>query len=122
MLNFWIAVGSIATVARTHAEIRADWGLISLDQEDCLLRKNKRFSNIAYYLAMIATPILDVAWVLTISNNAEAVKINVLYFFLLLSCIEFMRRGMWMVYMIEDFHTVSVGNLCALASDTAIAE
>lgn len=123
MLNFWIVVGSFATLARTNAEVRADWGLISFDEEDCLLRKHKQFRNIVYYVAMIANPIFDVAWVLTISNNVEApLKINILYFFLLLSCIEFIRRGMWMVFFIEDMHSQNVGNLRALADDSGIVE
>lgn len=51
---------------------------------------------------MMCDPILDVAWVLTISNNVEAfLNINVLYFFMLLGSVELVRRGMWMVLRIE---------------------
>jgi hypothetical protein len=33
MLVFWIVTGSIATIARSHSEIRADWGLFNFDED-----------------------------------------------------------------------------------------
>lgn len=53
MLIFWIVAGSFATLARSHSEIRADWSLISMEEGNCLLRKNKAFRNIVYYICMV---------------------------------------------------------------------
>lgn len=67
---------------------------------------------------MLLEPILDVVWVLTISNNVEVfLNISVLYFFMLLGCIELIRRGLWMILRIEEDHSENVRNLCAMAED-----
>lgn len=88
MLIFWIVTGIMATVARSHSEVRADWNLLNFEQDSCVFRKSRCFSKKVYYIAMMVDPILDVAWVLTISNNVEAFfKINILYFFMLLGTI-----------------------------------
>lgn len=120
-LTFWIVIGLMATITRTNSEIRADWGMFSFSEESCFLRPNRTFRDSAYIICMILVPILDVAWVLTISNNtAPFLGINVLYFFLMLSYIELCRRGMWMVFRIEDDHSLNVLNLKAMANDSHI--
>ena len=66
---------------------------------------------------------MDVAWVLTISNNVDAfLHINVLYFFLLLGTIELIRRGFWMVLRIEEDHSINVFKLQAMADDSHIVK
>jgi xenotropic and polytropic retrovirus receptor 1 len=121
MLKFWIIIGAFGTLARTHSEMRADWGLFQHNGEECILRKYKTFPDYVYILSSIADVFLDVVWTLTISNNIEAfLKINVLYFFLLLGTIELMRRGLWMVLRVEEEHSRNVAELKALASDQYI--
>lgn len=58
---------------------------------------------------------------LTMSNSVEIfLNINVLYFFMLLGFIELWRRGMWMVFKIDEMNSHRVTGLEALADDTYI--
>ncbi len=67
---------------------------------------------------MVVDAILNVAWVLTISNTLNAfLKVNVLYFFLILQYIELARKGLWMSFRIEEDHAENVYYLRAMASD-----
>lgn len=67
----------------------------------------------------IVDAFLNVVWILTISNALRAfLQINALYFFMILTYIEFSRKGLWMVFRIEDDHAVNIGNLIAMKDDS----
>jgi hypothetical protein len=88
MLVYFIISAIFSTMAGINADYRADWGILSLDEEDCLLRRFRYFNRKTYLFWAIVDAILNVAWVLTISNNIRAfLNINVLYFFMLLQYI-----------------------------------
>lgn len=43
--------------------------------------------------------VLNIGWVLTISNNlSENVGINTVYFLMILSYVELARKGMWVFF------------------------
>jgi len=67
----------------------------------------------------IIDALLNIVWVLTISNALRAfLKINVLYFFMILAYIELSRKGIWMTFRIEDDHAVNTGHLRAMKNDS----
>jgi hypothetical protein len=118
---YWIVAASISTLAGINAEVRADWGVISFDPTDCLVRKYKRFSRPVYLIAIAANIVLSIAWVLTISNNTSTnFGIDPLYFYMTLTVIELARKGMWGFFRIEDDHCTNMGNLQAIKDDSSI--
>lgn len=101
MLIYWIVSAAIATYTGVQADYKADWGIISFDEEDCLLRKNIHYKRSTFFFWAIVDAILNVAWVLTVSNTMNAfLKINVLYFFMVITFIELARKGLWMVFRV----------------------
>lgn len=88
LLVYWIISAIIATFAGLNADIRADFGLISFDEEDCLLRKYKRFSRATYFIVVVIDFFLNIGWVFSVSNNLSfADSINPIYFLMVLSYI-----------------------------------
>jgi hypothetical protein len=67
-MNYWIISASISTLTGTNADLRADWGIISLDKEDRLLRKYKMFKRWIYFFCAGVDLLLNVVWALTIST------------------------------------------------------
>ena len=121
LMKYWIISASISTLTTTNSDLRADWGVISLDKEDCLLRKYKMFKRWIYFFCAGLDLLLNVVWALTISTEiADYLNINSLYFFLLLQNLEFCRRGMWMLFRIEDDHMQNVGALNTMADDSSL--
>lgn len=121
LLTYWIISAIMATIAGINSDIRAIWGLISFDSEDCILRKTKTMPRSVYFAAMIADVILSVGWVFTVSNNLSfSDSVNPIYFLMILSYIELIRKGMWIFFKLEDDHSTNVGNLNALISDESI--
>lgn len=85
---YWIFSAAIGTLANINADFRADWGILSFHKEDCLLRKYTYLSRKTFLVWCIIDAILNVVWVLTISNALRAfLKLNVLYFFMVLAYI-----------------------------------
>jgi hypothetical protein len=85
-LYYWIVSACLSTLTGTNADLRADWGIISLDEEDCLLRKYKMFPRGVYFFCAFIDLILNIGWALTISSDIAAFfGINVLYFFILVT-------------------------------------
>lgn len=68
LMTYWIMSATISTLTGTNADLRADWGIISLDEEDCLLRKYKMFKRWVYFLCAVIDLLLNVVWALTIST------------------------------------------------------
>lgn len=121
LLVYWIISAIIATFAGLNADIRADFGLISFDKEDCILRKYKRFPRATYFIVAIIDFFLNVGWVFSVSNNLSfADSINPIYFLMVLSYIELSRKGLWIFFRVEDDHSANVGALNALLSDEHI--
>lgn len=86
LLVYWIISAIIATFAGLNADIRADFGLISFDKEDCLLRKYKRFPRATYFIVVVIDFFLNIGWVFSVSNNLSfADSINPIYFLMVLS-------------------------------------
>ena len=68
LLNYWIVSATFSTIIGTNADLRADWGIISFDKEDCLLRRHKMFQRWVYFLCAGLDLLLNIAWALTIST------------------------------------------------------
>ena len=118
VVYFYISM-VVMTLFFIQADFRADWGIIGFDDEDCLLRKYIHFQRKTFLIWCIIDAILNIAWVLTISNNMRAfLNLNVLYFFMVLAYVEFARKGIWMTFRIEDDHAVNTGNLRAIYDDS----
>lgn len=110
LLIYWIISAIIATFAGLNADIRADFGLISFDKEDCLLRKYKRFPRPTYFIVVVIDFFLNIGWVFSVSNNLSfADSINPIYFLMVLSYIELSRKGLWIFFRVEDDHSALVG-------------
>jgi hypothetical protein len=110
LLVYWIISAIIATFAGLNADVRADFGLISFDEEDCLLRKYKRFPRATYFIVVVIDFFLNVGWVFSVSNNLSfADSINPIYFLMVLSYIELSRKGLWIFFRVEDDHSANVG-------------
>lgn len=123
MLVYWIISAGISTIAVTNAEVRADWNIGNFNKEDGLVRYVRVFSPCVYYVCAIVDLFLNIAWTLTITNNVEIfLNIDVLYFFMLLAFVELWRRGMWIVFRIEEAHSHYVANLKAMADDSEICD
>ena len=119
LLIYWIFSAAIATLAGINADFRADWGIFSFDEEDCLLRKYLFFKRKTYLVWGIVDAVLSIGWILTISNALRAfLSLNVLYFFMVLTYIELSRKGLWMIFRIEDDHSQNTGNLRAMCDDS----
>jgi hypothetical protein len=119
LMVYWIFSAAIGTLANINADFRADWGILSFAEEDCLLKKYTYFSRKTFLVWGIIDAFLNVVWVLTISNALRAfLQINVLYFFMILAYIELSRKGIWMTFRIEDDHAVNTGNLRAMKNDS----
>jgi hypothetical protein len=122
-LTYWIVSAGLSTIASIHADLRADWGLISCDKEDPILRRYKYFPRATYFIASVINMILNIGWVLTISNNtADNIGVNPVYFLMILSYIELARNGLWIFFRIEDEHSLNIANLKALLDDSSIYE
>jgi hypothetical protein len=102
LFRYWVVSAVLSTLAGIQADLRADWGLLSFDAEDCLLRRYKGFPRSVYFLVAGVDVVLNVGWVLTISNNtASDVGINMVYFLMILSYVELARKGMWVFFRVE---------------------
>jgi hypothetical protein len=85
-LVYWLISAGIATISGLNTDFRADWGLITFEEENCFLRKYLRFPKAFYYVVMSFNVLLILGWVLTISNNtADGLGINMIYFLMILS-------------------------------------
>lgn len=101
LFAYWIVSAILATFAGLNADIRADFGLVSFDEEDCLLRKYKRFPRVTYFILVIIDFFLNIGWVFSVSNNLSfADSINPIYFLMVLSYIELSRKGMWIFFRV----------------------
>lgn len=109
----------MSTIAGIQADFRADWGIISFDKEDCILRKYKLFERKVYYIVGVIDIILNIGWILTISNDlSNSFGLNPVYFLMILAYIELARKGLWIFFRIEDDHSTNIGNLRALIDDS----
>ncbi len=109
----------MSTIAGIQADFRADWGIISFDKEDCILRKYKLFERKVYYIVGVIDIILNIGWILTISNDlSTSFGLNPVYFLMILAYIELARKGLWIFFRIEDDHSTNIGNLRALIDDS----
>lgn len=121
LFHYWLVSAAFSTIAGIQADLRADWGLISFDEEDCILRKHKYFPRATYFIVSAIDIVLNVGWVLTISNNtANDIGINAVYFLMILSYVELARKGMWIFFRIEEDHSVNRANLVAVLDDSNI--
>lgn len=108
----------MSTIAGIQADLRADWGFISFDKEDWILRKYKLFERRTYFIVTVIDIILNVGWILTISNDLSSnIGLSPVYFLMILAYIELARKGMWIFFRIEDDHSANIGNLKALIDD-----
>lgn len=123
LLTYWIVSAAISTITGIHADFKADWGMLSFDGEDCFLRKNLHYKRSTFYFWCVVDAILNVTWVLTVSNALNAfLNINVLYFFMIVQFLELCRRGIWMNFRLEDDHSANVSTLQAIADDSHFTE
>ena len=108
----------VSTLTAIHTDTRADWGLILQQDEDPWLRKNLTLPRKSYWVIIVVNIILNLAWVLTISNNfALDMGIDPLYFLMIITYVEFFRKGIWMFMRVEEDHANNRANLVALHSD-----
>lgn len=99
LLTYWLVSAALSTLAGIQADLRADWGLISFDREDCILRKYKTLPRGVYFMVAVVDIVLNIGWVLTISNNtASGLGIDMVYFLMILSYVELARKAMWIVF------------------------
>jgi hypothetical protein len=117
---YWLVSAALSTIASIQGDLRANWGFISFDEEDCLLRKFKVFPRAVYFIASGLDMLLNVGWVLTISNNLAAnMGINMVYFLMILSYIELARKGLVLFFRLEDDHCANISNLKAVLDDSS---
>lgn len=119
--TYWIVSAIFSTIAGIQADLRADWGLISFDKEDCILRKYKMFPRATYFIVSAIDIVLNIGWVLTLSNStADDIGLNPVYFLMILAYVELARKGMWMFFRIEDDHSLNIATLAAVLDDSHI--
>jgi hypothetical protein len=88
LLVYWIIAAAISTIVGIHADFKADWGFINCDEGSWFFRSTLHFKKTTYYFWLVVDAVLNVTWVLTISNTLNAfLNINVLYFFMLIQYI-----------------------------------
>lgn len=121
LLTYWLVSAALSTLTGIQADLRADWGLISFDSEDCILRKYKTLPRSVYFAVAAVDIVLNVGWVLTVSNNtASGLGIDMVYFLMILSYIELARKGMWIVFRLEEDHSLNIAQLKATLDDSQI--
>lgn len=92
---YWLISAALSTIFGIQADLRADWGFFWIDK-GFTLRRFLGFPRITYYILIPVDIVLNIGWVLTISNNlSENVGINTVYFLMILSYVELARKGMW---------------------------
>jgi hypothetical protein len=121
LLVYWLISAALSTLAGIQADLRADWGFISFDPEDCILRRYKTLPRSVYFTVAGVDIVLNVGWVLTVSNNtASGLGIDMVYFLMILSYIELARKGMWILFRLEDDHALNIARLTATLDDSHI--
>lgn len=92
---YWLISAALSTIFGIQADLRADWGFFWIDK-GFALRRFLGFPRITYFILIPVDIVLNIGWVLTISNNlSENVGINTVYFLMILSYVELARKGMW---------------------------
>ena len=116
---FWLFFAIFTTLTGIHTDFRADWGLILQDEGDPCLRGSLSMPRWVYPVVMSVDIVFNVAWVLTISNNiALSARIDPVYFLMIISYIELVRKGIWLFMRVEDDHSTNLAALNTMAPDT----
>ncbi|XP_071694036.1 phosphate transporter PHO1 homolog 10-like isoform X2 [Rutidosis leptorrhynchoides] len=108
---------SIAAILfNTYWDIVMDWGLLQRNSKNRFLRDKLAVSRkFVYFVVMVLDVILRLAWLqLVLKFNIRILKGTAISS--LFSCLEIIRRGVWMFFRLENEHLNNVGKYRAFKS------
>lgn len=109
---FFIAVSTIYSVYASTWDLLMDWSLLDPNAPHPYLRANLAYKNpYAYYAAIMLDPILRCTWIFYAIFYNELQHSAVLAFMLALG--ECTRRGIWVIFRVENEHNTNVGRFRA---------
>lgn len=101
-LVIWIISSVISTIFSFLWDLKMDWGLLTLNCRNTLLRKYLTFdSKKLYYVIMSVNFIMRCVWTFTLSPDITKLFGNASLFTLATGSIEIIRRGIWNVLRVE---------------------
>jgi hypothetical protein len=102
-IYYYIISAVISTIAGLNADYHTYWGLLSLSKADYFLREKKLFKSRIYYIFMIVLLLLSILWTISfLSNFIQEINKFYIYLIFIISYAEFVRRGIWVFFRIED--------------------
>ncbi|PNS16554.1 hypothetical protein CAC42_288 [Sphaceloma murrayae] len=93
-------------------DLAMDWSLLDPYAKHRFLRQNLAFKSVyPYYVAMVIDPIIRFNWILYAFYTEDPKHAAVVGFFV--GFTEVCRRGMWMIFRVENEHCSNVGRFRA---------
>ncbi|KAF4555103.1 EXS-like protein 1 [Elsinoe fawcettii] len=108
----FIAFASVNALYVSVWDLVMDWSLMDPTAKHKFLRQNLAFkSTYPYYAAIVIDPIIRFNWILYAIYTEDPKHAAVVSFFV--GFTEVCRRGMWMVFRVENEHCSNVGRFRA---------
>ena len=125
LFYYWLAASIFMTAYTYYWDLKFDWTLLDFsdDNKHCLLRKYLTYETaLKYYIAMVGNLLMRLTWLLTISPNIVAALGHDNLFTFLLGSIEVLRRGIWIVLIMETVYLQNCKHFQAIPNIQAIEQ
>ncbi|KAI7750441.1 hypothetical protein M8C21_004694, partial [Ambrosia artemisiifolia] len=107
----------VATIFSTYWDIVMDWGLLTKNSHNPLLRDKLILpSRSIYFIAMVLNVILRLAWMQTVLDFHELPFLHKNALTAIFANLEIIRRGIWNFFRLENEHLNNVGKFRAVKS------
>ncbi|KAI7750448.1 hypothetical protein M8C21_022088, partial [Ambrosia artemisiifolia] len=111
------STSGVATIFNTYWDIVMDWGLLSKNSQNPLLRDKLILpSRSIYFIAMVLNVILRLAWMQTVMDFHELPFLHKNALTAIFASLEIIRRGIWNFFRLENEHLNNVGKFRAVKS------
>ncbi|KAI7750442.1 hypothetical protein M8C21_004695, partial [Ambrosia artemisiifolia] len=111
------STSGVATIFNTYWDIVMDWGLLSKNSQNPLLREKLILpSKSIYFIAMVLNVILRLAWMQTVMDFHELPFLHKNALTAIFASLEIIRRGIWNFFRLENEHLNNVGKFRAVKS------